>query len=295
MSYWRNTTVILYVGILFLYLFFIISSLVDVIGDNYVNVYIYIDSYGVAHVDLMVKPNATGMIGISLPLSPIIATIDAFVNGKNIPVVMCSDIENIICIPIEEVSSIVRIKYIANVSLVQGIFEVVIKPPANITLTISPNIILLGIPSTITREPLVIDGNLTITFSVIEPYTLRYIVREAIKTKATAIVSTTTLLENPLSMISIIIVSVMIIVSLYFFIRRKQRLKRTSIELGDIDMMIVRSLEKRGGSAFQSELQKDIPIPKTTLWRHIKKLEKLGIVRIEKLGTQNRVILIKKR
>jgi len=59
--------------------------------------------------------------------------------------------------------------------------------------------------------------------------------------------------------------------------------------------MIIKTLEKKGGSAFQSELQRAIPIPKTTLWRHIKKLERMGIVRIEKVGNQNRVVLVKKR
>lgn len=295
MNYWRNATVILYIGILSLYLFFTAFSLANVVEDSYANVCIYIDSHGVTHVDLTVKPNVTGMIGISLPLPPIIITIDAFVDGKNVPVVMCGDMENTICIPIEENSTIVKLSYIANVSLAQGVFEVGIKPPANVTLTISPNIILLGIPSTITREPIVIDGNLTIAFTVIEFYTLRYIVREAVTTRTTVIGVAGTLLGNPLAIISIAITSTAFIVLLYLFTRRGHKLKKVAMELGDVDMMIVKSLEKRGGSALQSELQKDIPIPKTTLWRHIKKLEKLGIVRIEKLGTQNRIILTKKR
>ena len=64
--------------------------------------------------------------------------------------------------------------------------------------------------------------------------------------------------------------------------------------LGDVDKAIIEKLVEKGGSALQSELQKELGVPKTTLWRHIKKLEKLGFVRIEKEATFNRVVLLRR-
>ncbi|MEZ0290751.1 MAG: winged helix-turn-helix transcriptional regulator [Sulfolobales archaeon] len=67
-----------------------------------------------------------------------------------------------------------------------------------------------------------------------------------------------------------------------------------SLYLDDIDRKIIEVLDVRGGSIFQSELQDILRIPKTTLWRHVKRLERLGIVRVEKIGIQNKITLIKK-
>ncbi len=64
--------------------------------------------------------------------------------------------------------------------------------------------------------------------------------------------------------------------------------------LSDLDKAILTKLAEKGGSALQSELQKELGTPKTTLWRHIKKLEKLGYVEIVKEGTFNRIILKRK-
>ncbi|MEM4896228.1 MAG: winged helix-turn-helix transcriptional regulator, partial [Ignisphaera sp.] len=64
--------------------------------------------------------------------------------------------------------------------------------------------------------------------------------------------------------------------------------------LNDVDIAIIKILGAKGGSALQTELQNSVNVPKTTLWRHIKKLEKFGIIRVEKVGLQNRIVLIKK-
>ena len=64
--------------------------------------------------------------------------------------------------------------------------------------------------------------------------------------------------------------------------------------LSDVDKAIIEKLAEKGGSALQSELQKELGLPKTTLWRHVKKLEKLGFVRIEKEASFNRVVLLRK-
>lgn len=75
----------------------------------------------------------------------------------------------------------------------------------------------------------------------------------------------------------------------------RARREEEGITLSDLDVAILKCLEKRGGYALQSELQKDLPtVPRTTLWRHVKKLESLGYVKIEKVGQQNRVVMVKR-
>lgn len=75
----------------------------------------------------------------------------------------------------------------------------------------------------------------------------------------------------------------------------RARREEEGITLSDLDVAILKCLEKRGGYALQSELQKDLPtVPRTTLWRHVKKLERLGYVKIEKVGQQNRVVIVKR-
>jgi len=76
----------------------------------------------------------------------------------------------------------------------------------------------------------------------------------------------------------------------FFFSRRRGEEHRA---LSSVDRMILERIMEAGGSILQGELQSELMIPKTTLWRHVKKLEKLGYIRIVKEGPFNRLILIR--
>jgi len=52
--------------------------------------------------------------------------------------------------------------------------------------------------------------------------------------------------------------------------------------LDDVDRKIIEELKARGGKALQSELAKALGLPKSTAWRHVKKLERLGLVETKK-------------
>ncbi|GGP22394.1 hypothetical protein GCM10007981_18280 [Thermocladium modestius] len=90
-----------------------------------------------------------------------------------------------------------------------------------------------------------------------------------------------------------IIVTVAILVAigaLVAYWRRKQN--RPVLEaLDDVDQAILNALRENGGSLYQSQLQQLTNIPKTTLWRHVQRLQERGLVRVEKVGGQNKVIL----
>ncbi len=52
-------------------------------------------------------------------------------------------------------------------------------------------------------------------------------------------------------------------------------------------------ISDNGGQAFESELRKKFLQPRTTMWRAVKRLERNGIIEIEKKDLQNLVKLRK--
>lgn len=65
-------------------------------------------------------------------------------------------------------------------------------------------------------------------------------------------------------------------------------------EMRDDDKRLVAFLEQNGGQAFEKELRKKFLLPRTTMWRAVKRLERQGIIEIEKKDFQNLVKLKKK-
>jgi uncharacterized membrane protein len=64
--------------------------------------------------------------------------------------------------------------------------------------------------------------------------------------------------------------------------------------LTGLDRMILEAIGNAGGSILQGELQASLNLPKTTLWRRVRRLGKLGYIQIVKEGAFNRLILLKK-
>ena len=65
-------------------------------------------------------------------------------------------------------------------------------------------------------------------------------------------------------------------------------------ELREDDKEIINFISSNGGQAFESELRKKFLQPRTTMWRAVKRLERHGIIEIEKKELQNLVKLKKK-
>ena len=59
------------------------------------------------------------------------------------------------------------------------------------------------------------------------------------------------------------------------------------------DKKIVQFISESGGQVFESELRKKFVQPRTTMWRAVKRLERLGVIEITKKDLQNLVILKK--
>ncbi len=66
-----------------------------------------------------------------------------------------------------------------------------------------------------------------------------------------------------------------------------------SADLDDVDRRIIEVLRSAGGELYQSDIQRLTGLPKTTVWRHIRKLVEAGILEVIKEGKANRVRLIR--
>lgn len=64
-------------------------------------------------------------------------------------------------------------------------------------------------------------------------------------------------------------------------------------ELDATDIQILRTLADMGGEALQAELQRRLDMPKSTLWRRLRRLKEMGYIDIMREGKTNRVKLLK--
>ncbi|MDE1830677.1 MAG: hypothetical protein KGI25_10190 [Thaumarchaeota archaeon] len=73
----------------------------------------------------------------------------------------------------------------------------------------------------------------------------------------------------------------------------KETIFRLKPELRQEDKDIVAFISEKGGRVFESEIRKKFLLPRTTMWRAIKRLEREGVVEIEKVDQQNLIKLQK--
>jgi uncharacterized membrane protein len=71
----------------------------------------------------------------------------------------------------------------------------------------------------------------------------------------------------------------------------KETIFRLRPNLRDDDKELISFISDNGGQAYESELRKKFLQPRTTMWRAVKRLEREGIVEIEKKESQNLVKL----
>jgi uncharacterized membrane protein len=64
-------------------------------------------------------------------------------------------------------------------------------------------------------------------------------------------------------------------------------------EMREDDKRLVAFLEQNGGQAFERDLRKKFLLPRTTMWRAVKRLERQGVIEIQKKEFQNLVRLKK--
>jgi hypothetical protein len=73
----------------------------------------------------------------------------------------------------------------------------------------------------------------------------------------------------------------------------KEMIYKLKPELRQDDKEIVAFISEKGGQVFESELRKKFLMPRTTMWRAVKRLEREDVIEIEKVDQQNLIKLRK--
>jgi len=99
--------------------------------------------------------------------------------------------------------------------------------------------------------------------------------------------------------VAAVIVAIAIVIVAWLLMRkRKINIKKTLSKnptLSKEDKVVIEFLAEKDGKAFEAEIRQRFPdMPRTTLWRLVRRLESLEIVEIKRIGLENQVILIKK-
>ena len=93
---------------------------------------------------------------------------------------------------------------------------------------------------------------------------------------------------------TIVIATLLLLV--FIFIKRRRpnigKLVKAFPQLRQEEIDVIHFLNEEGGKAFESQIRERFPdLPRTSLWRLIRRLEKNEIVRIKKIGLENQVEL----
>jgi len=80
---------------------------------------------------------------------------------------------------------------------------------------------------------------------------------------------------------------------LFYRMRRFPQID-TDVKLRPEEEALLNFLAESGKKALESDLRKKFIIPKTSMWRMSKRLERMGYVKINRYGSQNELELLKK-
>lgn len=88
-----------------------------------------------------------------------------------------------------------------------------------------------------------------------------------------------------------------VLLSALILFRRKrgpnvEKILKANPQLMQEDRDVIKFLAEKEGKAFEAEIRERFPdIPRTSLWRLVRRLERLGIIEVKKIGLENRVEL----
>ena len=103
----------------------------------------------------------------------------------------------------------------------------------------------------------------------------------------------------PVEYITAVLVAVVAIIVVVFFLLKKRKPNAETImklhpQLNKEEKDVIQFLAENEGKAFESQIRERFPeIPRTSLWRLVRRLEKLEIIKVKKIGLENQVELKK--
>lgn len=97
----------------------------------------------------------------------------------------------------------------------------------------------------------------------------------------------------------IVAVTAVILSTLLLIVRQRrvpnvEKILKANPQLKKEDREVIEFLAEKDGKAFEAEIREKFPdMPRTSLWRLVRRLERLEIVEVKKIGLENQVILKK--
>ena len=95
--------------------------------------------------------------------------------------------------------------------------------------------------------------------------------------------------------VAVVAVAAIIILLYLFIVKRKpnvEKILKLHPQLNKEEQDVIQFLAENDGKAFESQIREKFPeIPRTSLWRLVRRLEKLDIVKVQKIGLENQVEL----
>ncbi|MCD6341878.1 MAG: winged helix-turn-helix transcriptional regulator [Thaumarchaeota archaeon] len=259
-----------------------------------------LNSNGIAIIDMNLRIEE-GLNAIKLPVEPIPESVAVSINNSTLVPIY----ENGSLYVFSPTSGNAEINYLANISVRDDVFSFEIEANDLVKLTLKPEIVLLAVPDNVVNFTYV-DSDLVVEFY--GPQKIEYVVKAGgaatTTTAAETTFTTSTFTPSPETekgleiqpyLLALSLAIAALVIAFAAFILRRKGGRPTLVEAGlsKIDLEILRLLRESGGSMMQGDLQAVLRLPKTTLWRHVRKLEKLGYIEIIKEGPFNRLTLVR--
>ena len=259
-----------------------------------------LNSNGIAIIDMNLRIEE-GLNAIRLPVEPIPESVAVSMNNSTLVPIY----ENGSLYVFSPTSGNAEINYLANISVRDDVFSFEIEANDLVKLTLKPEIVLLAVPDNVVNFTYV-DSDLVVEFY--GPQKIEYVVKAGgaatTTTAAETTFTTSTFTPSPETekgleiqpyLLALSLAIAALVIAFAAFILRRKGGRPTLVEAGlsKIDLEILRLLRESGGSMMQGDLQAVLRLPKTTLWRHVRKLEKLGYIEIIKEGPFNRLTLVR--
>ncbi len=89
------------------------------------------------------------------------------------------------------------------------------------------------------------------------------------------------------------ILFIIIIVGMVFKRRTEKKTVNEQPQLRHDDLEVLKFIEDSGGKALELTIRKKFIIPKSSSWRLVRRLERLGYIKVIKVGVQNEIELIR--
>jgi uncharacterized membrane protein len=89
------------------------------------------------------------------------------------------------------------------------------------------------------------------------------------------------------------VVAAVAVVGISFMFRRRRRMGPLRDNLRPDDVKVLSFIREKGGKVLEPEIRMKFALPKTSAWRQIKRLERLGYVKVTKIGSQNQIEILK--